>query len=314
MAEYLNRRRLASWLSLPLARAAFVLACATGCATARNYDDPAGPILVGPQPMAGRLSSDLRVVTFNLKFAKHPDRAADLLSRPGPLRDADVLVLQEMDQPGAEVLARALGMSYVYVPAAVHPSSRRDFGVAILSPWALESPGKVPLPHLHRFRKMRRVAAVATVRTPTETLRVFAVHFETPFGASDRARRDQARTVAADAAAWTGPVIVAGDFNGTGGARELARLGFDWLTRDVHNTWGPFDVDHILVRGLCAAGQPSAAKAPDPTHASDHMPVWATVQRCGNPRESYEFEPAFGRFMRPSSQRSKSHNWVSLVE
>jgi endonuclease/exonuclease/phosphatase family metal-dependent hydrolase len=265
---------------LRLARAAFVLMAAAGCATARNYEDPAGPILFGPQPMAGRASSGLRVVTFNLKFAIHPGRAADLLTRPGPLKGADVLVLQEMDQPGTELLARALGMSYIYVPAAVHPSSDRDFGVAILSPWTMDSPRKVPLPHPHRFRKMRRVAAVATVHTPTETVRVFAVHFETAFGASDGARRDQARTVAAEADAWTGPVVVAGDFNGAGGARELVRLGFTWLTRDVHNTSGPFDLDHILVRGLCAAGRPAAAKASDPTHASDHLPVWATVQRC----------------------------------
>jgi endonuclease/exonuclease/phosphatase family metal-dependent hydrolase len=258
-----------------------VLACASGCATARNYDDPAGPIVLGPQPIPARVSSAVRIVTFNVKYAIHPGRAADLLTRPGPLRDADVLVLQEMDQPGTELIARALGMSYVYVPAAVHPSSNRDFGVAILSPWTLESPRKVPLPHPHRFRKMLRAAAGATVRTPTETVRVFAVHLETSFGTSDRARRDQARTVAAEAATWTGPVVIAGDFNGTGGARELAALGFTWLTRDVHNTSGPFDLDHILVRGLCAAGRPAAAKAKDPTHASDHVPVWAVVQRCG---------------------------------
>jgi endonuclease/exonuclease/phosphatase family metal-dependent hydrolase len=297
-----------------LARAAFVLACAAGCATARNYDDPAGPIVVGPQPMAGRASSGLRVVTFNVKFARHPDRAADLLTRPGPLKDADVLVLQEMDQPGTELLARALGMSYVYVPAAVHPSSRRDFGVAILSPWALENPQKVPLPHLHRFRKMRRVAAAATVHTPGETVRVFAVHFETPFGASGRARRDQARAVAAEAAAWTGPVLIAGDFNGTGGPRELASLGYTWLTRQVHNTSGPFDLDHILVRGLCAAGEPSAAKAPDPSGASDHRPVWATIQSCANAPSGEVGFHVTGRPMWRRSQRSKSHNWVSRAE
>ena len=248
-----------------------------GCATARNYDDPAGPIVVGP-PVAPRAAGgDLRVVTFNIKFAEHVDRAAALLSRPGPLHDADVLVVQEMDGPGTETLARALGLNFVYVPATVHPSSHRDFGVAILSPWAIDDARKILLPHLHRTRKMRRTAAVATVLGPLGPVRVYAVHFETAFGASGGARRDQARTIAADASGWTGPVVVAGDFNGTAGADELQKAGFTWLTREVHNTTGIFDFDHILVRGLCASAAPAAAKATDGTHASDHVPVWATV-------------------------------------
>ena len=58
----------------------------------------------------------LRVVTFNLKWGRHIDRAADLFTRPGPLRDADLVVLEEMDRAGTERLASALGFAYVYVP------------------------------------------------------------------------------------------------------------------------------------------------------------------------------------------------------
>ena len=101
----------------------------SACATARNYTDPTGPIFVGQASSLTRAASDLRVVTFNIAFARHVDRAADLLTRPGPLKDADVLVLQEMDAPGTESLARALGMNYAYVPAAVHPSSHRDHDI-----------------------------------------------------------------------------------------------------------------------------------------------------------------------------------------
>src|SRR5262249_53492759 len=148
------------------------ISSAVGCATARNYDDPAGPIVVGPQATTTRPASrELRVVTFNLKLGEHVDRASDLLSRPGPQHDADVLVLQEMDAPGTEALARTLGLNYVYVPAAIYPSSRRDFGVAILSPWTLDETRKILLPHLHRIRKMRRVAAVATVHTEAGAVR-----------------------------------------------------------------------------------------------------------------------------------------------
>jgi endonuclease/exonuclease/phosphatase family protein len=195
----------------------------------------------------------LRVVTFNLRWGREVDRAADLLSRPGPLSDADVLVLQEMDRPGTERLARTLGFAYVYVPSAFHPVPKKDFGVAILSPWPIEDARKLLLPHESRFRKLRRSAAVATVRSPLGPVRVYGVHLETPTGASNRVRREQARTVLADAVDWAGPVIVAGDFNGRSGAAELAGAGFSWLTETVTNTMGLFDLDQIVARGLCPA-------------------------------------------------------------
>jgi endonuclease/exonuclease/phosphatase family metal-dependent hydrolase len=273
------RRRLAQ-ASIRVAHMALALVCVAGCATARNYADPSGPVLTGSVASPSRTPAELRVVSFNIQFARHVDRAIDLLTRTGPLKDADVLVLQEMDGPGTESLARALGMNHVYVPSAVHPQSHRDFGVAILSPWPIENARKVVLPHRHRFRKMHKSAAVATVRAPLGAVRVVAVHLETVFGGSGRVRRDQARAVATAEAAWTGPLVIAGDFNGTEAARELVGLGFTWLTRDVHDTAGPFDLDHIVARGLCPTGVPPAAKAADPLKASDHLPVWATLVPC----------------------------------
>jgi endonuclease/exonuclease/phosphatase family metal-dependent hydrolase len=143
-------------------------------------------------------------VTFNVKFAQHVDRAVALLSRPGPLRDADVLVLQEMDEPGTEQVARALRLNFAYVPSAVHPATGRDFGVAVLSPWPVEEARKVPLPHQHRFRKLRRAAVAATVELPSGPLRVYGLHLESPAGLGGGGRRDQARAILADAATGAG--------------------------------------------------------------------------------------------------------------
>lgn len=219
-------------------------------------------------------------MTFNLKWGRHVDRAADLFSRPGPLRDAGLIVLQEMDRAGTERLAHALGFGYVYVPSAIHPVPDQDFGVALLSPWPLEQPRKLLLPHQNRFRKLRRAAAVATLRSPLGPIRVYGVHFESPAGAWDGVRRDQARAVLADAAGWSGPIVVAGDFNGRVGPREFARADFSWPTEPLKNTAGPFDFDHILARGLCPAGPGSAGVALDATDASDHDPVWAELAAC----------------------------------
>ena len=263
--------------------AAASLMCAVGCAVALNYDDPAGPLLVVQERSSRQATSEIRLVTFNVKFGERVDQAADLLTRPGPLRDADVLFLQEMDGPGTEKLARALGMNSVYVPSARHPASHRDFGVAVLSPWPLDDARKVPLPHEHRFRKLRRAAVAATVRTPVADIRVYSVHFETPFGLwSEGHRRDQARAVRDDAAPWPGPVVIAGDFNGVGPADEVAKAGFTWLTRSLDDRGMFLDLDHVLVRGLCTTGNHPAAHAPDVTGASDHRPVWAVVRLCAS--------------------------------
>lgn len=257
-----------------------LLALATACATVRNYDDPAAPVYSGGTAVPRPAAATLRVVTFNLKWGEHPERAAELFSRPGPLRDADLLVLQEVDVDATERLAQALGFSWVYVPSAVHPVPKQDFGVALLSPWPLEEPRKLQLPHRNRFRKLRRAAAVATLRTPLGAVRAYGVHFESPAGAWPSVRRDQARAVAEDVDGWQGPVLVAGDFNGRDGPRALAQAGYFWATDAVKNTAGPFDLDHVVARGLCPAGSPAAGAAEDVTDASDHDPVWALFATC----------------------------------
>jgi endonuclease/exonuclease/phosphatase family metal-dependent hydrolase len=263
---------------------AWALVVTAGCASARNYEQPDGPILVGPavsHPTSLRRSSEIRLVTFNIEFGQHVDKAAILLSRYGPLHGADVICLQEMDEPGTATLARVLEMNYVYIPSAIHPSPDRDFGVAILSRWPIEDARKVPLPHEHRFRKLRRAAAAATVLAPIGPLRVYSVHLETAFGLwRGKHRREQARAILHDAMDWPGPIVIAGDFNGRAGADEIAKAGYVWLTERLHKDAFLFDFDHMLVRGLCTVGDRPAGKARDEIGASDHRPVWAVARPC----------------------------------
>jgi hypothetical protein len=143
-----------------------LLASGLGCATARNYEDPASPVYKGGVADRRDAGATLRVVTFNLKWGKEIDRAVELLSRPGPLRGADLVVLEEMDREGTERLGRALGLAYVYVPSAVHPVPNHDFGVALLSPWPLEAPRKLLLPHQNRMRKPRRDIVFVSLAGP----------------------------------------------------------------------------------------------------------------------------------------------------
>ena len=120
------------------------------CAPATNLLSLTGPRFEGrhaPRPGPGASADSLiRVVTFNIKFAREIDRAIEVLQGDS-LRGADILALQEMDESGAERIARALGYDYVFYPAVIHPASGRYFGPALLSRWPIERSWKVILPH-----------------------------------------------------------------------------------------------------------------------------------------------------------------------
>jgi endonuclease/exonuclease/phosphatase family metal-dependent hydrolase len=259
-----------------LVRILLVLTLA-GCATARNYPDPAGPRFAGQYAGQPRPRT-IRVVSYNVKYGRNVTGAAALLASDVRLKEADVVALQEMDEVGVDCLARRLGHNYVYYPAAVHPSDQRNFGNAILSPWPLEDDAKLVLPHPGRFRKMQRIAVAATVRVWGELpLRVISVHLETPVSVGPGAKRDQARAVAESAAGYP-RVLVAGDFNGRGFIEKVfPPAGFLWLTRDIGRTISRFSWDHLLSRGLRPVGCASVGTVPNGLKVSDHLPVWAEL-------------------------------------
>jgi endonuclease/exonuclease/phosphatase family metal-dependent hydrolase len=257
--------------------AAAAIALAAGCAPAVSYLDPAGPRFAGGY--AGRVSPrSLRVVTFNVKYARRPEAAAAVLKHDPRLARADVIALQEMDEQGTDLIAKALAMNYVYYPAGIHPVPDKHFGNAILSPWPLEDDAKLVLPHLGRIRKMARIAVAATVRPGAlPPVRVYSVHLGTPSGISGRARRAQAAAIRADAAAHP-RAIVAGDFNSEWIVREtFAGDGFRWLTRRVGPTISRFSWDHVAARGFQLLDCASAGAVREARHVSDHRPVWADL-------------------------------------
>ena len=279
----MTRRRLAAALALA--------ASGPGCASAVNYLDPSGPRYDYPRAAAATVvaaDQPLRVVSFNIAYAIEIDRAIAVLRETATLREPDILALQEMDAPGTERIARALGMNAVYFPSGVHPKHERDFGCAVLSPWPLEEPGKLVLPHGARVSGLRRAAVSAVVVRGQQRIRAYSLHLPSPLAISGGSRKAQLRALAADAAAFPGPVVIAGDFNSHGKVEELAKAGFAWVTRDIGDTarlrllgigLGGLSYDHVLVRGLRLADTPGATgSVPDNRGASDHKPVWAILQ------------------------------------
>lgn len=278
-------------------RLAAVLLAAScfACATATSYLDPAAPLhelrREGTPP--GPATGPLRVVSFNVAYAIEIDRAIEVLRQTEALRAPDVLALQEMDAPGTERIARALGLNAVYFPSGVHPKHRRDFGCAVLSPWPLEQARKIVLPHAARVSGLRRSATVATVVRGARRIRVYSVHLPSPLAISGGSRAEQLRVLARDALASPDPVVIAGDFNSHGKVRELERAGFDWLTREVGDTarlrvlgipLGGLAYDHVLARGLrLDKGAQALGVVKDNRGASDHLPVWAVLMPAEAP-------------------------------
>jgi endonuclease/exonuclease/phosphatase family metal-dependent hydrolase len=276
--------------SIRRASAVLLAASALACAHAVNYLDPSGPSYVYPHAAETVApvppSPPLRVVTFNIEYAIQVDRAIQVLRESEPLRNPDILSLQEMDAPGTERIAKALGLNAAYFPSGVHPKHRRDFGCALLSPWPLEQPRKIVLPHGARGSGLRRSAVSAIVVRGEQRIAAYCVHLPSPLAVSGGSRSEELRVLAADASRAAEPVVIAGDFNSHDKLEELERAGFTWVTKDVGATarfrllgipLAGLSYDHVLVKGLRPAPGATGVIA-DNRGASDHNPVWSVLR------------------------------------
>jgi endonuclease/exonuclease/phosphatase family metal-dependent hydrolase len=240
-----------------------------------NYTDPAGPRFADQTPPAAEPSA-LKVVTFNIRYAREIDSAIVVLTQDPGLHGADVIALEEMDEDGVQRIASALGMSYVYYPAVHHPVDKKDFGPALLARWPIEDDRKVILPHLSLSRHAQRVAVTGRVNIGGEMVQLYAVHLANSLEVSYGGQKDQLDALLNDADSVGLPVIIAGDFNSYEVAGEALSRGYSWPTSGVVASHHGLRLDHVLYRGLGTAPD-SADVVHDVRGASDHHPVWAMV-------------------------------------
>lgn len=155
-----------------------------GCRTGIDYSGAVGPRYGGTPPRAATTGActkpcTLRVVSFNVEFARQIDGAIALLTSETGLRGADIVLLQEMDASGARP-AQTLDMAWVYYPAIFHKRSGKDVGNAVLSRWPMEADAKLVLPHVSRYARTHRIATAATIRVGDARVRVYSTHLGTP--------------------------------------------------------------------------------------------------------------------------------------
>lgn len=257
-----------------------LLACVVltaGCRTGRNYTSAeVQGYDSGPQRTAAVSTGTdtLRVVAFNIKYAQRVDRAIELLRSDPDLRDADVLLLNEMNENGTWLIADALGMYYAYHPAVYHLRTQRDFGNAVLSRWPIVDHERIVLPHPARFQRTQRTATAATIRVGRVDVRVYATHLGTFFEIGPGARQEQLRTIFEDAENYP-RAIVGGDMNDGLIGAMAGRHGFTWPTQYGPRTMMFGRVDHIFLKNLPAPDSGAAGTVRDRRGASDHSPVWA---------------------------------------
>jgi endonuclease/exonuclease/phosphatase (EEP) superfamily protein YafD len=255
------------------------------CASVINFMDPEGPEYHGSYAVASAASIlDIKIVTYNIAWGKRAEQAAKELQYTPELKNADIILLQEMDAAGVENMAQALGYNYVYFPGSIHNLTNKDIGNAILSRWALSEEKKLIFPHKQSWNDRIRLAAVATAIINGKRVRVYNVHAATVM-MSENKQFDQLESVLADVSGDYDAVIVGGDFNTArpGSVKRSQHLfgsaGFLRASDGAGYTSKalgliPFTLDHIFTKGLnvLQAGVVKHAEA------SDHLPLWAVLE------------------------------------
>ena len=231
----------------------------------------------------------LRVVSYNIKFAKKASLVGDLFLNHEDLCRADVIFLQEMDREGVESIARKLNYNYIYYPAVRHPLSNRDFGNAILTKWPIVYDQKLILPH-HDPDDLQRVVVGAGLKIGPHLVMAYSIHMS--IWLHPYQRKEQLETLFANIPSRFDAYIIGGDFNTytkynrktvfealTGAGFNLATSPIKWTYKHWYLLNKKSLVDYIFVKNLEPVGAGTVANR----RASDHLPVWTDLKLIDQP-------------------------------
>lgn len=253
-----------------------------------DYSDPRGPYFEGYYGgEQAQSDGSLRVVTWNLHHAEFVEQVIDALDNVEELRNADVLLLQEVDLAGVESIAHRLGYNYVFYPAVLSRRSRVEFGNAVLSLWPLTDPEKIVLPNAIPGWLESRNAARATISMGSREILVYSVHLDTTWIIPTWVQSHE-QFLVEEIERGNKFIILGGDFNSwTSGSIKLLEngLGKAGLVRISKGTGYTFEfsdlkltLDHIF-SGEVVDFEAGVYRQ---TNASDHYPIWADMEITGN--------------------------------
>jgi endonuclease/exonuclease/phosphatase family metal-dependent hydrolase len=298
-----------------------VALAAAGCAMNSLPKDRSIESTFPKAPPVAELGSQFKVATFNIHMEPGA-KVAKAIANDRALRDADVIVMQEVRRRGAGCsgaceIGKQLGYYALYTPG--HAKGDSDYGVAVLSKAPITSATVLELPFFDvHFNGGRRVALIATVQHAGKPITIYAVHLDNRLDVDDR--RAQMVPVLEHAKRQTTPVVIAGDFNTSPFTwiahvipvltttqdnhfeRLIRKYGFDTPVKDsgpTHRYIG-MKLDGIYTRGF-STRRFAVARASD---VSDHMALWATLIGAPVPRTPAPRMPAPRQTVVPAGTRT----------
>jgi len=243
-----------------------------------NYTDPNGELIQGKfANSTNAFDGTFRVVTWNLHFGEKLDEAIKTLEITRELHDADLLLLQEIDEDGVVNIARSLHYNYIYYPTVFSRQRGKEYGLAILSKWPLKDSGKILLPNWLPGWVENRYAIKVVASVHSMDITVYNTHLDVAW------MRHQGKFLCTELPQPVDPTILGGDFN-TWQPSSIAALesymhniGMERLTQGTGYTFETnvlqFTLDHIFSN----EGLDYTAGVYRQTDASDHYPVWAEI-------------------------------------
>ncbi len=241
------------------------------------------------------------------KVAANITAAAQAFSQNQLLPCVDVLALQEADKQTqragghhvARELAEALGMGWVHLPAGiprgVKPKAREwwldfeepialydegDTGIALLSHFPLRDIKRIDLPWKDCAWRPR-LAMAATISVGDWRARLINAHVD-PHAAVG-GQLEQLEMLVQEAAGYSGPILILGDFNTLSKKKVeetrnfLESHGYSTPMPSGLATWRGAGIrlhaDWLFYRDLDVANWGVAR----PLSVSDHWPIWAEI-------------------------------------
>ncbi len=248
-------------------------------------DRPTEPIVrIGTY--AGDIPSepdDIHVVSWNIQFGIEAAAAAEDLSDVQVRRPIDLVLLQEMDEAGTDLIARTLGMSFVFAALGPHRQTGRSFGNAVLSRWPLSEAESFQLPHKSAVQGQERLVVGATMTIGGRDVTVASVHTEVPTLGPGKRRQQFEGIAGVTGRRRHSRLIVGGDFNtltqrGVAAVdRAMGAIGATRVSagadRTLRRGGREFALDHIYARDLERVDRGVIRDL----SASDHRPLWVRL-------------------------------------
>lgn len=243
-----------------------------------NFTDPNGELIQADfANSTNAFNGTLRVATWNLHFGEKMDEIITTLEKTKELNNADLLLLQEIDEDGVENIARSLHYNYIYYPTVFSNQRGKEYGLAILSKWPLKDSEKILLPNWLPGWVENRYAIKAVASVHSKNITVFNTHLDVSW------MQHQGKFLGIELAQPVKPTLLGGDFN-TWQPSSIAALesymqniGMERLTRGTGYTFETnilqFTLDHIFSN----IGLDYTAGVYRLTDASDHFPVWVEM-------------------------------------